>query len=153
MEAERLFFAQKAKCTFLNQGDGCTKFYHDYIKRRNKRSSVTALTKPDEIVTTDAAEIASEFLNYYQNLLGQSVPRTILNREAFRNGNFVNHDMGQSLTQRITHEEVKHALFDIDDGKSPGPDGFSSFFFKKRGKLLVVTLWMLWRSFSYQGKC
>lgn len=53
MEAERLFFAQKAKCDFLNLGDRCSKFFHDLIKRNNKRNAVIALTKHDGTVTTD----------------------------------------------------------------------------------------------------
>ena len=30
----------------------------------------------------------------------------------------------------ITHEEINKAMFSIDDSKTPGPDGFSSLFFK-----------------------
>ena len=35
------------------------------------------------------------------------------------------------LNSRITHEEIKSAMFSIDDTKAPGPDGFSSLFFKR----------------------
>ena len=35
------------------------------------------------------------------------------------------------LNSRITQEEIKNALFSIDDTKAPGPDGFSSLFFKR----------------------
>ena len=35
------------------------------------------------------------------------------------------------LNCEISHEEIKEALFSIDDYKAPGPDGFSSFFFFK----------------------
>ena len=31
----------------------------------------------------------------------------------------------------ITHEEIKNAIFSMNDSKAPGPDGFSSLFFKK----------------------
>ena len=34
------------------------------------------------------------------------------------------------LRAEITHEEIKKAMFSIDDYKAPGPDGFSSPFFK-----------------------
>ena len=37
----------------------------------------------------------------------------------------------QILTQQVTEEEIKKALFSIREDKSPGPDGYSSFFFKK----------------------
>ena len=35
------------------------------------------------------------------------------------------------LNSRIAHEETKSAMFSIDDTKAPGPDGFSSLFFKR----------------------
>ena len=35
------------------------------------------------------------------------------------------------LNSSVTHEEIKNALFSIDDSKAPGPDGFSSLFFKR----------------------
>lgn len=62
MEAERMFFNQKARCDFLNFGDRCSKFFHDMIKKNNKRNSIIALTKRDENVTTDAGEIGLEFV-------------------------------------------------------------------------------------------
>ena len=34
------------------------------------------------------------------------------------------------LNGEISHEEVKMAMFSIDDNKAPGPDGFSARFFK-----------------------
>lgn len=35
------------------------------------------------------------------------------------------------MIKMVTEEEIKHALFDIEDNKAPGPDGFTSKFFKK----------------------
>ena len=43
----------------------------------------------------------------------------------------LNDDEAASMIQEITNDEIKKAMFDIDDGKAPGPDGFSSTFFKK----------------------
>lgn len=63
MESERLFFAQKTKNNFLNLGDRCSKFFHDFIKGKNKRNAIVALTKSDGIVATDGNEIASEFVD------------------------------------------------------------------------------------------
>lgn len=36
----------------------------------------------------------------------------------------------QSLIALVTVDEVRDALFAIDNDKAPGPDGYGSFFFK-----------------------
>lgn len=66
MEAERLFFTQKARSDFLIMGDRCSKFFHDLIKRNNKKNSIIALTKADGLVITREEEIAAEFVKYYK---------------------------------------------------------------------------------------
>lgn len=45
LEAERLFFAQKATGEFLMLADRCSKFFHDLIKRNNKRNLIWLLLR------------------------------------------------------------------------------------------------------------
>ncbi|GKC59662.1 RNA-directed DNA polymerase, eukaryota, reverse transcriptase zinc-binding domain protein, partial [Tanacetum coccineum] len=40
-------------------------------------------------------------------------------------------DEANLMIRDVTDDETKKALFDIDDNKAPGPDGFTSKFFKK----------------------
>lgn len=40
------------------------------------------------------------------------------------------------MIRQITKEEIKEAMFDIGDDKSPGPDGFTSAFFKSCGDII-----------------
>ena len=40
------------------------------------------------------------------------------------------------LNSRVTHEEIKNALFSINNSKAPGPDGFSSLFFKRAWSII-----------------
>ncbi|KAK4382094.1 hypothetical protein Sango_2905100 [Sesamum angolense] len=39
-------------------------------------------------------------------------------------------DEARAIIRPVTIDEVKTALFDIEEDKAPGPDGFSSGFFK-----------------------
>lgn len=73
LEAERLFFAQKATGEFQMLGDRCSKFFHDLIKRNNKRNLILAITKRDRVVTSCKDESAAEFVGYFKQRLGQSV--------------------------------------------------------------------------------
>ncbi|GJR79370.1 hypothetical protein Tco_0150155 [Tanacetum coccineum] len=44
----------------------------------------------------------------------------------------VSADSFSNMVRPVTDEEIKAAMFSIGDERSPGPDGFSSAFFKKR---------------------
>ena len=40
------------------------------------------------------------------------------------------------LNNMITNEEIKRSMFSIDNSKAPGPDGFSSLFFKRTWSII-----------------
>lgn len=130
MEAEKLFFEQKARCDFVKFGDRCSKFFYSLMKRNNKQNCIVALTKSDGRVTNDGEEIASEFVNYYKSLLGNTVMRNRLNRGKLGEGKSLSPEQQHLLVTNVMDDEIKNALFDIDDGKLPGPDGYGSLFFK-----------------------
>ncbi|XP_022846184.1 uncharacterized protein LOC111368907 [Olea europaea var. sylvestris] len=70
---------------------------------------------------------------YYQqaNYLVHPIELDIL-----RNGPLVSLEQGSSLTWDISSQEIKEALFSIGDDKSPGLDGYASYFFKKAWRIV-----------------
>nr|GFD08641.1 RNA-directed DNA polymerase, eukaryota, reverse transcriptase zinc-binding domain protein [Tanacetum cinerariifolium] len=40
-------------------------------------------------------------------------------------------DEAEFMVRDVSNEEIKQAIFLIDDNKAPGPDGFSAYFYKK----------------------
>ncbi|XP_073295036.1 uncharacterized protein [Primulina huaijiensis] len=102
LEAERSFIAQKAKIKFLQPGDRCTKFYHDLIKRNNKRNAIAAIQNTDGTITTDQAEIVQLFIDSYKNLLGRKVDTIPVDREIIMAGACVPTDDWAELTRLVT---------------------------------------------------
>lgn len=117
LEAERLFLPQKSKCTYLKQADGYTKFFHDLIKRNNKRKAIVAGT-----MTTDTSDIVEEFVQFYRNLLGSKLDRHIIDGNIINEGPCISVDDFEGLTNMVTMNEMRDALFDIANDKSPGSD-------------------------------
>ncbi|GJU27334.1 hypothetical protein Tco_1165955 [Tanacetum coccineum] len=101
---EERFLKQKAKIEWLDVGDSNSSFFHKSIKSRNQRSRI------DMIKNAENMEVN-----------GTGVPGPAI---AF----------GSPLGLR--NDEIKliclrRAMFDIGDDKAPGPDGYTSAFFKK----------------------
>lgn len=47
-EAERIFYQLQAKGVFLRNSDRCIRFFHDLVKRTNKRNAIIFITKQSE---------------------------------------------------------------------------------------------------------
>ncbi|GFS33342.1 hypothetical protein Acr_00g0027830 [Actinidia rufa] len=102
VEAEMSFCAHLAKAKYLKNSDRGTKFFHNLIKSNKAINQIISITKADGEVTS-----------------------------SFQEGPLVQEEHGHSLIQPVIDKEIKDTLFDIGDNKAPGPDGFSSVFFKK----------------------
>ncbi|XP_026451487.1 uncharacterized protein LOC113351768 [Papaver somniferum] len=94
---------QKSRVQWLDLGDSNTHFFHNSLKERRSRNNILTLTSRDGVVLVDDKEIASEFIDDTSK---------------------------ETLIRPITRDEIVQALASIGSGKAPGPDGFSSHFFK-----------------------
>lgn len=128
--AEHSYNSQLAKSKFILNSDKCSSFFHALMKKNRKRNHIAALIKDDGTKTTSLEEVQNEFSVYYRNLLGQAAPTDCIDLNVVEAGPCVSLDMHQNLIAPFSAQEIKSALWDIGDDKSPGPDGFSSKFFK-----------------------
>lgn len=71
------------------------------------------------------------FLQYYDDLLGKEkmLNKKVSNR-VIKEWEVLNEQQRQGSCRQFTGEDVKRALFDIEDTKSPGPDNYTSDSFK-----------------------
>ncbi|KAL2927768.1 LINE-1 reverse transcriptase-like protein [Bienertia sinuspersici] len=75
--------------------------------------------------------VAEAFEQYYKMLLGTEAQAIgVVQTEVIQAGQIVSAEQAQCLMRPFSMADVKNALFSIDGGKSPGPDGFNSSFFK-----------------------
>ncbi|GKA40664.1 hypothetical protein Tco_0733257 [Tanacetum coccineum] len=55
----------------------------------------------------------------------------VLPRRLVKFMKIVSNEDASDMIRSVNDEEIKHAMFDIDNNKAPGPDGYSSKFFKQ----------------------
>ncbi|VFQ69341.1 unnamed protein product [Cuscuta campestris] len=114
LDAERFFFQQKTKCDLVTEGDKCTKLFHNLMKKRNTINAIPFLILEDDRVTTSQEEIASEFIQYFTQLFGRTVPIQPVDWDVFQEGPTISPSDCITLTKKIDIAEVKEALFSIE---------------------------------------
>ncbi|XP_074291245.1 uncharacterized protein LOC141618020 [Silene latifolia] len=129
-KAQMSFLRQKAKVEWLKEGDENTGFFHRYIKARHMHNKVLRITDLHGNNHTDPVLIENSFLEYYQELLGSSKITTPVHVPTVRKGNLVTDAHVTILLKPVTDDEIKNCVFSIPSTKAPGPDGYSSQFFK-----------------------
>lgn len=70
-------------------------------------------------------------MEYYEELLGKKERHRVKAFDGFlKNGNFLTTLQQLEMVRPYSTKEVKQAMFSIEVNKSPGPDGYSSGFFR-----------------------
>ena len=130
-EADASFCSQLAKAKYLKNSDKGTKFFHDLIRANRSKNQVASILLDDGSRTTSNKQVSEAFVQYYMGLLGERKDCIAINKSTVLNGKLLEAEQATNLLKAISEEEIKVALFSIGEDKAPGPDGFSSCFFKK----------------------
>ncbi|CAN0854236.1 hypothetical protein LINGRAHAP2_LOCUS5868 [Linum grandiflorum] len=131
LEQEEIFWKQKSRIQWLEEGDKCTAFFHTSTKVRRKRNRIESL-KIDGTWSSNPEEVKQAVVDYFRNLF-QEEPRdgTRPKLPAGLISNGLTAENRQLLTRRATEEEVWLAVNSMKPLKAPGPDGFPPIFFQK----------------------
>ncbi|KAL0402138.1 UNVERIFIED_CONTAM: hypothetical protein Slati_4243700 [Sesamum latifolium] len=78
------------------------------------------------------SKVVAEFISYYEALLGGARHQRALNLEFLQPHlkHTLSVEEAAALILPISSREIKEAFFDISEDSAPGPDGFTSAFFK-----------------------
>ncbi|KAL2224854.1 UNVERIFIED_CONTAM: hypothetical protein Sindi_2939200 [Sesamum indicum] len=129
---EQIMLQQRAKMQWMKGGDQCSRIFFRKIAKRRVARRILQINDDNGTIHTEPEEIINEFVCYYQNLLGGNRRQITLNIGFLRPWarHILSNDEASHLILAFTPDDVKQAVFDIADDKAPGPDGYSSGFFK-----------------------
>ncbi|KAL2235609.1 UNVERIFIED_CONTAM: hypothetical protein Sindi_1293100 [Sesamum indicum] len=116
----------------MKGGDQCSRVFFRKIAQRRSARRIFQINDDQGSTHTDPEEVINEFVTYYQNLLGGDIRRTGVDIRTLRPWarHILSNEESTTLMLPFTPVDVKQAVFDIDEDKAPGPDGYSSGFFK-----------------------
>nr|GMD95081.1 uncharacterized protein LOC111375444 [Ipomoea batatas] len=130
----------------------CTKYFHDLVKKSYRDRSIACILDEFGQPTTSLAQIGELFVAFYKDLLGKSRSRISCRAEFINDGPIVSVSQQNQLTSAVTNQEIKDVLFDVDDQKAPGSDGYSAAFFKKNWDVIGEDFMDAVKEFFHSGK-
>ncbi|GJZ35720.1 hypothetical protein Tco_0581537 [Tanacetum coccineum] len=151
LKDEELFLRQKAKVEWLEVGDRNSKYFHNVVKGRRNRNRISYIEDLNGN-PFHGNNVGDQFVSHFKNVLGRSsnvLPVTDPDSLFVKK---LPVSEALNLVRSVSNEEIKLALFDIDGNKAPGPDGFSSQFFKDSWSVVGDDVCKAVRDFFSNGK-
>ncbi|GKA55522.1 RNA-directed DNA polymerase, eukaryota, reverse transcriptase zinc-binding domain protein [Tanacetum coccineum] len=148
---EECFLFQKAKVDWISKGDRNNKYFHKLLKSRRQASKILSICDEDG-KRYEGKQMEDQFVNHFKQFLGA---RNNHNNTWNNNGvlgNKLSALEAEDMVRDITDKEVKMAMFDIGDNKAPGPDIYTSTFYKKTWSLVGNDVCLAVKEFFRTGK-
>ncbi|GJR86569.1 RNA-directed DNA polymerase, eukaryota, reverse transcriptase zinc-binding domain protein [Tanacetum coccineum] len=148
---EEKFVHQQAKIKWLCDGEKNSKYFHRVLKGISNKRKVFSL-RDDSGNSYEQDQIPNLFLKHFEEFLGSTYPIKGIDSS----GNLFKRKLSvgdaNKMITNVSDTEIKRALFDIDDSKAPGPDGFTAAFCKKAWSIVDVDTCNAVREFFSSGK-
>ncbi|GJY72313.1 RNA-directed DNA polymerase, eukaryota, reverse transcriptase zinc-binding domain protein, partial [Tanacetum coccineum] len=119
----------------LSVGDRNNAYFHKTIKSRQQRNIIDAVCDENGN-RLEGADVADQFVKHFQKFLGESKNVEPISDIGDLLQNKLSNEETSYMIREISDEEIKNAMFQIDNNKAPGPDGFLALFFKKSWNII-----------------
>ena len=140
---EEILWRQKSRQTWLKEGDKNTRFFHKATIQHRQQNIVSRLKTPSGQIVEKQADIESNLVHFYSELLKE--PKEASNEDIQAITRYipkpVTQDQNITLKRKIERMQVEEAIFQMEKGKAPGPDGFTIDFFQNYWDLVKEELW------------
>jgi len=118
----------------------------------HRRNFIPAITCSNGSLSSSLQEVGDEFVAYYQHLLGTLKSTAPLDSAVVRSGPCLPSSSHDLLLSPVSNDDVRQAVFSIDNEKAPSPDGYSSFFFKQAWSIVGGDFCAAIQDFFHSGK-
>ncbi|GJS20249.1 RNA-directed DNA polymerase, eukaryota [Tanacetum coccineum] len=119
---------QKSKVKWAVEGDENTNFFHGIINKKRSQLAVRGVFD-DGVWLTDPVLVKKAFHDHYESRFKK--PTSARFKINFPFPNRLTQDQVAELERGVSRDEIRLAVWDCGENKSPGPDGFTFEFFRK----------------------
>ncbi|GKV01589.1 hypothetical protein SLEP1_g14135 [Rubroshorea leprosula] len=119
---------QKARKTWISEGDANTKFFHRCVKGRRRKNDISSILVGNQRLE-EVNSMKDGVANYFETLFKEDVWQCpVLDGVEFKK---ISDDERAMLEAPFSEEEVRQAVWSCESSKAPGPDGFNFKFVKE----------------------
>lgn len=141
----------RSRSRLYEHSDKAGRILAQQIRQFTAPTLITSIRKHDGQISNDEQEINDEFKRFYSSLYASEVVYDPSKLDSFFQGITlprISESFMEELEEPLSLEEIRSALYNMQNSKAPGPDGFTVEFLKKFGDgLLPVLLSVLEESF------
>lgn len=153
-DIEEKVLKQRSKLHWLQVGDKNNKAFHTAVKVRETRNAIREIKCPDgttvskqEGIKKEAERFFKDFLTYEPTDIEEKSVEDLQDFIPFR----CSEEERRRLIRTVSEEEVRDVVFKMPSSKSPGPDGFTSEFFKSSWSVIGKDFTTAVQSFFSKG--
>ena len=142
-----------AKARFKEEGEKSSRYFFSLEKQRKADHTIKGLTKDNVDTVTDPHDLLHETHDFYRTLYSaESCDESA--RTLFLDVDFpkLTEEARGSCDDRLTEEELREALFSMENNKSPGGDGLSTNFYKHFWPLFSDKLLLVY-NYAFDSGC
>lgn len=142
---EEILWRQKSRIRWLKNGEKNTKFFHKTTVQRRMINHISHIKNEQGNKVETHEGIEAEFLKYFEKAHQEpDINRMPAINKVIKNiPRIITEEHNSLLLKPINLEEVEEAMWNLKEGKAPGPDGFTSNFFHKFWDLIKEEVWQV----------
>lgn len=127
LNQQHIYWKQRAKEHWYNEGDLNTKYFNNTVKSRRHRNRIKKLRRDDGVMVDSTEEMGEVVLDYFTNLFTDSQCEMDEFLDCITS--HLKPEENARLLRPVSAEEVHRAVFQMHLDKSPSPDGLGLGFF------------------------
>ncbi|KAH7844186.1 hypothetical protein Vadar_025275 [Vaccinium darrowii] len=117
-DKEEMFWKQKSRVNWLQNGDKNTRFFHASVKQRRSINRISGIKNSNGVWTSEPQEIQTEFRQYFSSIFCAN-PSLQVHETVEAIPHKVSDAMNRGLTRPVTDSEIHAALMGIGPTKTP----------------------------------